>query len=145
MKLTGPACTEATNEAEEAKRRERAGDSAGGVRVEREVRHAMKLEPTRVARAFGFGTRERAADRTWADIQADEPKGKEPGGLRQRWSELENGEASMPREAEGFTTNPAGERRWTTTAQARHSLETGTEQAPRFTPNEARRPKPRTD
>ena len=34
MKLTGPACTEATSEAEEAKRRERAEDSAGGVRVE---------------------------------------------------------------------------------------------------------------
>jgi hypothetical protein len=38
MKLTGPACTEATSEAEEAKRRERAEDNAGGVRVERRVR-----------------------------------------------------------------------------------------------------------
>ena len=38
MKLTGPACTEALNEAEEAGRRERAEDSAGGVRVERGVR-----------------------------------------------------------------------------------------------------------
>jgi hypothetical protein len=38
MKLTGPACTEAMSEAEEAERRERAGDSAGGVRVERRVR-----------------------------------------------------------------------------------------------------------
>ena len=38
MKLTGPACTEAMSEAEEARRRERAEDSAGGVRVEREVR-----------------------------------------------------------------------------------------------------------
>jgi len=38
MKLTGPACTEATSEAEEAGRRERAEDSAGGVRVERRVR-----------------------------------------------------------------------------------------------------------
>ena len=38
MKLTGPACTEALNEAEEARRRERAEDSAGGVRVERRVR-----------------------------------------------------------------------------------------------------------
>jgi hypothetical protein len=38
MKLTGPACTEAMNEAEEARQRERAEDSAGGVRVERGVR-----------------------------------------------------------------------------------------------------------
>jgi len=98
--------------------------ACGGVRVEREVRHAMKLAPTRVARAIGFETGERAADRMRPDIRADEPKGKEPGGLRQRWSELENGEASMPREAEGFTTKPAGERRWNTTAQARHSLKT---------------------
>jgi len=42
MKLTGPACTEALNEAEEARRRERAGDSAGGVRVERRVRRMSK-------------------------------------------------------------------------------------------------------
>jgi hypothetical protein len=69
----------------------------------------MRLESTRVARAFGFGTSERAADRTRPDIRADKPKGKELGGLRQRWSELENDEASMPREAEGFTTRPAGE------------------------------------
>jgi hypothetical protein len=39
MKLTGPACTEATSGAEEAGRRERAEGSAGGVRVERRVRH----------------------------------------------------------------------------------------------------------
>ena len=32
MKLTGPACTEALSEAEEAERRERAEDNAGGVR-----------------------------------------------------------------------------------------------------------------
>ena len=38
MKLTGPACTEAMSEAEEAERRERTEDSAGGVRVERRVR-----------------------------------------------------------------------------------------------------------
>jgi len=38
MKLTGPACTEATSEAEEAERRGRAEDSADGVRVERRVR-----------------------------------------------------------------------------------------------------------
>jgi hypothetical protein len=38
MKLTGPACAEAMNEAEEAERRERAEDSAGGVRVELRVR-----------------------------------------------------------------------------------------------------------
>jgi hypothetical protein len=38
MKLTGPACTEALNGAEEARRRERAEDSAGGVRVELRVR-----------------------------------------------------------------------------------------------------------
>ena len=50
MKLTGPACTEAMNEAEEAGRRERAEDSAGGVRVERRV------EPNRNALICGvFG------------------------------------------------------------------------------------------
>jgi hypothetical protein len=38
MKLTGPACTEALSGAEEARRRERAEDNAGGVRVERRVR-----------------------------------------------------------------------------------------------------------
>jgi hypothetical protein len=38
MKLTGTACTEALSEAEEAGGRERAGDNAGGVRVERMVR-----------------------------------------------------------------------------------------------------------
>ena len=38
MKLTGPACTEAMNEAEETRSRERAGGNAGGVRVERRVR-----------------------------------------------------------------------------------------------------------
>jgi hypothetical protein len=38
MKLTGPACTEALNEAEEDGTRERAKDNAGGVRVERPVR-----------------------------------------------------------------------------------------------------------
>jgi len=38
MKLTGPACTEATSGAEEARRRERTEGSAGGVRVERRVR-----------------------------------------------------------------------------------------------------------
>ena len=111
--------------------------ACGGVRVEREVRHAMKLAPTRVARAIGFGTGERTTDRTWADTRADEPKGKEPGGLRQRWSGLENGEASMPREAEGFTTKPAGERRRNMTAQARHSLETETNER-----RDSRRTKP---
>ena len=40
MKLTGTACTEALNEAEIARRRERAEGNAGGVRVEREVRRA---------------------------------------------------------------------------------------------------------
>ena len=44
MKLTGPACTEAMSEAEEAEQRERAEDSAGGVRVERRVRRASKIE-----------------------------------------------------------------------------------------------------
>jgi hypothetical protein len=44
MKLTGPACTEALNEAEEAERRERAEDSAGGVRVERRVRQLEEDE-----------------------------------------------------------------------------------------------------
>ena len=38
MELTGHACTEAMNEAEEAGRRERAEDNAGGVRVELRVR-----------------------------------------------------------------------------------------------------------
>jgi len=38
MKLTGPACTEALNGAEEAGKRERAEGNAGGVRVERGVR-----------------------------------------------------------------------------------------------------------
>ena len=41
MKLTGPACTEATNEAEEVRRRERADDNAGGVRVELRVRRLV--------------------------------------------------------------------------------------------------------
>ena len=44
MKLTGPACTEAMSGAEEAGRRERTEDSAGGVRVEREVRHGVELD-----------------------------------------------------------------------------------------------------
>ena len=43
MKLTGPACSEAMSEAEEAERRERAEDSAGGVRVERKVGWEMSL------------------------------------------------------------------------------------------------------
>jgi len=38
MKLTGPACTEAMSGAEEAGRRERTEDNAGGVRVELRVR-----------------------------------------------------------------------------------------------------------
>jgi hypothetical protein len=38
MKLTGHACTEAMSGAEEARQRERAEGSAGGVRVERRVR-----------------------------------------------------------------------------------------------------------
>ena len=38
MKLTGPACTKALDEAEEDGTRERAEDSAGGVRVELTVR-----------------------------------------------------------------------------------------------------------
>jgi len=41
MKLTGPACTEALSEAEEAEQRERAEDTAGGVRVERRVRRTF--------------------------------------------------------------------------------------------------------
>jgi len=44
MKLSGPACTEAMNEAEEAGRRERAEDRAGGVRVERRVRPRLAPE-----------------------------------------------------------------------------------------------------
>jgi hypothetical protein len=38
MKLTGPACAETLSGDEEVGRRERAGDNAGGVRVERRVR-----------------------------------------------------------------------------------------------------------
>jgi hypothetical protein len=38
MKLTGPACTEALNGAEKARRRKRTPGNAGGVRVERKVR-----------------------------------------------------------------------------------------------------------
>jgi hypothetical protein len=41
MKLTGPACTKALNGDEEAGRRERTGDNAGGVRVERRVRPGL--------------------------------------------------------------------------------------------------------
>jgi len=44
MKLTGPACTEALSGTEEAGRRERAEDSAGGVRVERRVRPTVSHE-----------------------------------------------------------------------------------------------------
>jgi len=43
MKLTGPACTETMSEAEEAERRERTEDSAGGVQVERRVRPMTKF------------------------------------------------------------------------------------------------------
>jgi metal-sulfur cluster biosynthetic enzyme len=45
MKLTGPACTEAMNEAEEVRRRERTEDNAGGVRVERRVRAMITTCP----------------------------------------------------------------------------------------------------
>ena len=44
MKLTGPACTEAMNEAEEAGRRERAENNAGGVRVELGVRPEVHID-----------------------------------------------------------------------------------------------------
>ena len=44
MKLTGPAYIEAMNESEEDGTRERAGDSAGGVRVERRVRQLEEDE-----------------------------------------------------------------------------------------------------
>ena len=54
MKLTGPACTEALSEAEKAEPRERAKGNAGGVRVEREVRHPTKLKPTRAAEKPGW-------------------------------------------------------------------------------------------
>jgi hypothetical protein len=43
MKLTGPACAEALNEAEEAKRREGTEGNADGVRVERRVRPIANL------------------------------------------------------------------------------------------------------
>ena len=42
MKLTGPACAEALSGVEEAERRERAEDNAGGVRVERRVRPVVE-------------------------------------------------------------------------------------------------------
>jgi hypothetical protein len=45
MELTGPACTEALSGAEEAGRRERAEDNAGGVRVELGVRQTHMLVP----------------------------------------------------------------------------------------------------
>ena len=41
MKLISPDFIEALSEAEEAERRERAEDSAGGVRVERRVRQGV--------------------------------------------------------------------------------------------------------
>ena len=44
MKLSGPACTEAMNEAEEDGTRERTEDNAGGVRVELGVRHHFDTE-----------------------------------------------------------------------------------------------------
>jgi hypothetical protein len=54
MKLTGPACTEALNEAEEAGTRERTEDSAGGVRVELGVRRQhMRLNVLVWAESYG--------------------------------------------------------------------------------------------
>jgi len=44
MKLSGPACTEALNEAEIANTRKRTPGNAGGVRLEREVRQASMYE-----------------------------------------------------------------------------------------------------
>jgi hypothetical protein len=61
MKLTGPACTEAISEAEEARRQERAEDSAGGVRVELGVRPLMVC--------FCFYTREKENEE--AECQQD--------------------------------------------------------------------------
>jgi len=46
MKLTGPACTEALNEAEEAGSWERTEGNAGGVRVERRVRRLERSPST---------------------------------------------------------------------------------------------------
>jgi len=66
MKLTGPACTEAMNEAEEARRRERAEGNAGGVRVELRVRATgrnLSALPIQV----------RQAERP--DSQTDQPSG----------------------------------------------------------------------
>ncbi len=45
MKLTGPACTEALSEAEEAGTREGAEGNAGGVRVELRVRPETRVDP----------------------------------------------------------------------------------------------------
>jgi hypothetical protein len=53
MKLSGHACTEAMNEAEEARRRERTEDSAGGVRVERRVRRGRRCIPLLVKTEVG--------------------------------------------------------------------------------------------
>jgi hypothetical protein len=56
MKLTGPACTETMSEAEEAERRERAEDNAGGVRVERKVRPLSVFEQLRFFEERNFRT-----------------------------------------------------------------------------------------
>ena len=55
MKLTGPAWTEALSGAEKARTRERTEGNAGGVRVERRVRHAPTLEPPELPRALDSG------------------------------------------------------------------------------------------
>ena len=78
MELTGPACTEALNGAEEAGRRERAEDKAGGVRVERKVRHARKPELTRAHDTPGFG-----GEGAGTENQSTEPKWKAPELVRQ--------------------------------------------------------------
>ena len=52
MKLTGPACAEAMNEAEEDGTRERAEDNAGGVRVERRVRALIPTHQSSVLWSF---------------------------------------------------------------------------------------------
>jgi hypothetical protein len=69
-KLTGPACTEALNEAEEDGTRERAEDNAGGVRVELGVRPSGELawKPADFSRIGGWLGRQGAAMQTQSSM-----------------------------------------------------------------------------
>ena len=96
MKLTGPACTEAMSEAEEAGTRERAEGNAGGVRVERVVRPARTKEPTRARGALVF-TGERAVAKT----RLGEPEGKELELVRKERERCAGGQFHDASEAMG--------------------------------------------